>query len=79
MLWLLPLVPLVGKGFVKIIISAVILATFWSTWLLLLHYSALLELHFPGPDLLVSRNLFLILPWCLLNFLLKRTSDWRPP
>ena len=47
-LWLLPLVPLVGKGFVKIIISAVFLATCGSTRLLLRHYSDLLELRFLG-------------------------------
>jgi hypothetical protein len=79
MLWLLPLVPLVGRGFVKIIISAVFLATCESTRLVLLHYSDLLELRFPGPELLVARNLFLILLWCLRLFLLERTSDRRPP
>lgn len=79
MLWLLPLVPLVGKGFVKIIISAVFLAACGATRLLLLHYSDLLELRFPGPDLLLARNLLLVLLWGLLLFMIEKTSDQQPP
>ena len=78
MVWLLPLVPLAGKGFVKIIISAVFLATCASTRLLLLNYSDLLELRFPGPDLLLARNLLLVLLWVLLLLLSGKTSDERP-
>jgi hypothetical protein len=79
MLWLLPLVPLVGKRFVKIVISAVFLAACGATRLLLLHYSDLLDLRFPGIDLLVARNLLLVLLWGLLLFMLERTSDQQPP
>ena len=79
MLWLLPLVPLAGKRFVKIIISAVFLAACASTRLLLLHYSDLLELRFPAPDLLLARNLLLVLLWVLLLLVRDKTSDERPP
>jgi Glycosyltransferase family 87 len=79
MLWLLPLVPLVGKGFVKIIISAIFLAACASTRLLLLHYSDLLEMRFPGPDLLLARNLLLVLLWVMLLFVRDKTTDERPP
>src|SRR3712207_8995746 len=59
MLWLVPLVPLVGKRFVKIGISAVFLAACGTTRLMLIHYQELVFLRFPGPDLLVARNLLL--------------------
>jgi hypothetical protein len=78
MLWILPLVPLVGKRFVKIVISAVFLAACGATQLLLLHYGDLLELRFPGPDLLVARNLLLVLLWVLLLCMFERTSQQRP-
>lgn len=75
MLWLLPLVPLVGKRFVKIGISAVFLAACGATRLVLIHYSDLVYLRFPGPDLLFLRNLLLVLLWALLLFMLGKTSD----
>jgi hypothetical protein len=78
MLWLLPLVPLVGRRLVKIAISAVFLAACGATRLLLLHYSDLLELRFPGPDLLFARNLLLVLLWVLLLCMLERTSQQQP-
>ena len=78
MLWLLPLVPLVGKRFVKFVISSVFLAACGATRLLLLHYGDLLELRFPGPDLLVARNLLLVLLWVLLLCMLEGTSRQRP-
>jgi len=75
MLWLLPLVPLVGKRFVKIGISAVFLAACGATRLVLIHYSDLVYLRFPGPDLLLLRNLLLAFLWALLLFVLGKTSD----
>jgi len=75
MLWLLPLVPLVGKRFVKIGISAVFLAACGATRLVLIHYSDLVYLRFPGPDLLLLRNLLLVFLWALLLFVLGKTSD----
>jgi hypothetical protein len=79
MLWLLPLAPLVGKGVVKIIISAVFLAACGATRLILLHYSDLLALRFPGPDLLLARNLLLVLLWVCLLLARDKISDEQPP
>ena len=75
MLWLLPLVPLVGKRFVKFGISAVFLAACGTTRLMLTHYQDLVFLRFPGPDLLLARNLLLVLLWALLLFVLERDAD----
>jgi hypothetical protein len=74
MLWLLPLVPLVGKRFVKFGISAVFLAACGTTRLMLTHYQDLVFLRFPGPDLLLARNLLLVLLWALLLFVLERDA-----
>ncbi|MDQ3251655.1 MAG: glycosyltransferase 87 family protein [Actinomycetota bacterium] len=79
MLWLLPLVPLAGRGFARIGISAVFLAACGVTRLVLIHYPDLVYLRFPGPDLLLARNLLLVLLWVLLLFMLDRTSDQHPP
>jgi hypothetical protein len=79
MLWLLPLVPLAGRGFKRIGISAVFLATCGVTRLVLIHYRDLVYLRFPGPDLLLVRNLLLVLLWGLLLLMLDRPSDQRPP
>jgi hypothetical protein len=72
MLWLLPLVPLAGHRFVMIVISAVFLAACGTTRLVLIHYTDLLALRFPGPDLLLFRNLLLVLLWGLLIFRIER-------
>ncbi len=79
MLWLLPLIPLAGRGFVRIGISAVFLAACGVTRLVLIHYRDLVYLRFPGPDLLLARNLLLLLLWALLLFMLDRTSDQHLP
>jgi hypothetical protein len=79
MLWLLPLAPLAGKRFAMIIISAVFLAACGATRLVLVHYADLLALRFPGPDLLLARNLLLVLLWVLLLLLRDKPSDERPP
>jgi hypothetical protein len=75
MLWLLPLAPLAGRGFVRIGISAIYLAACGVTRLVLIHYRDLVYLRFPGPDLLLARNLLLVLLWVLLLFMLDRTTD----
>ncbi|CAA9290759.1 MAG: Integral membrane protein [uncultured Chloroflexia bacterium] len=75
MLWLLPLAPLAGRGFVRIGISAVFLAACGVTRLVLIHYRDLVYLRFPGPDLLLARNLLLVLLWVLLLFMLDRPTD----
>ena len=79
MLWLLPLVPLAGRGFVRIGISAVFLAACGATRLVLIHYNDLVFLRFPGPELLLARNVLLLVLWALLLLLLDKTSDQQPP
>ncbi len=77
MLWLLPLVPLAGRGFTRIGISVVFLAACGVTRLVLVHYRDLVYQRFPGPDLLLVRNLLLVLLWGLLLFMLDKASDKR--
>ena len=79
MLWLLPLVPLVGRRLVRIGISAVFLAACGATRLVLEYYRDLLYLRFPGPDLVLVRNLLLVLLWGLLLFLVDKTSEQEAP
>jgi len=43
--------------------------------LMLIHYQDLVFLRFPGPDLLLARNLLLVLLWALLLFVPERNSD----
>jgi len=64
-IWLLPLVPLGGIG-----VSAVFIAACWATTQVFpIHYGDLVNLRSPGPDLLLVRNLLLVLLWGLLLFL----------
>jgi Glycosyltransferase family 87 len=64
-IWLLPLVPLGG-----IWASAVFLAACWTTTQVFpIHYGDLVNLRAPGPDLLLARNLLLVLLWSLLLLL----------
>jgi hypothetical protein len=79
MLWLLPLVPLVGRRYLRIVISAVYFAACGTTRLMLDHYRDLVYLRFPGPDLLLVRNLLLVLLWGLLLFMVDRISDQQAP
>jgi hypothetical protein len=69
-LWLLPLVPLGAGGAAGIGVSAVFLAVCWTTTQVYpVHYEDLLDLRSPGPDLLLARNLLLVMLWTLLLFL----------
>jgi hypothetical protein len=67
MIWLLPLVPLGAGGIAGIVVSAVFLAICWmTTQVYPIHYADLLDVRFPGPDLLITRNLLLVALWSLL-------------
>jgi Glycosyltransferase family 87 len=69
-IWLLPLVPLSAGGLAGIGVSAVLLAVCWTTTQVFpIHYGDLVNLRAPGPDLLLARNLLLVLLWGLLLFL----------
>ena len=67
MIWLLPLVPLSAGGFVGIIICALFLAACFATTLVFpFHYADLLSFRYPGPELLLARNLLLVILWVTL-------------
>jgi hypothetical protein len=69
-LWLLPLVPLGAGGVAQVGVSAVFLAVCWTTTRVYpVHYEDLLDLRSPGPDLILARNLLLVLLWTLLLLL----------
>jgi hypothetical protein len=69
-IWLLPLVPLSAGGLAGIGVFAVFLAACWTTTQVFpVHYGDLVNLRAPGPDLLLVRNLLLVLLWGLLLFL----------
>ena len=64
MVWLLPLVPLSAGGVVGAIICALFLAACLTTTLVFpIHYGDLLSFRYPGPELLLARNLLLIILW----------------
>jgi hypothetical protein len=67
MLWLLPLVPLSAAGVMGIVVCATFLVACFATTLVFpLHYDDLLSFSYPGPELLLARNLLLVLLWAML-------------
>jgi hypothetical protein len=69
-IWLLPLAPLSVGGVSGLGVSAVFLATcYLTTQVFPIHYGDLLSLRSPGPQLLLARNLLLVLLWGLMLFL----------
>jgi glycosyl transferase family 87 len=77
-IWLLPLVPLSAGGALSLVLSAIFLAIcYLTTQVFPLHYDDLLNLRFPGPDLLLARNLLLVLLWGLLLLLPGDASGKR--
>jgi uncharacterized membrane protein len=64
MIWLLPLVPLSAGGVVGTTICVLFLAACLTTTLVFpLHYGDLLAFRYPGPELLLARNLLLVILW----------------
>ena len=77
-IWLLPLLPLSAGGALGLVLSALFLATcYLTTQVFPVHYDDLLNLRFPGPHLLLARNLLLVLLWGLLLFLPGDASEKR--
>jgi hypothetical protein len=75
MIWLAPLAPLSAEGTTGLGVSVVFLAACWMTTLVFpIDYSDLLNLRLPGPDLLLTRNLLLLL-WCLLLLMRRNTPE----
>jgi hypothetical protein len=73
MIWLLPLVPLSTGGAGGIVVCALFLATCFTTTLVFpIHYGDLLSFHYPGPELLIARNLLLVVLWVMLLALSTR-------
>jgi hypothetical protein len=69
-IWLLPLVPLGAAGLPGLVLSAAFLAVcYLTTQVFPTHYDDLLSLRSPGPELLLARNLLLVLLWGLLLWL----------
>jgi hypothetical protein len=79
-IWLLPLVPLSVGGVAGIVVSAIFLAAcYMTTQVFPIHYGDLLNLRPPGPELLLARNLLLVLLWILLLLLPDRIREKDPP
>lgn len=70
MIWLLPLISLASPGLAGLGVSALFLAACWlTTQIFPVHYSDLLSLRSPGPELLLARNVLLVFLWALMLFL----------
>lgn len=67
LIWLLPLMPLAAGGAAGLGVSTLLVAAcFITTQVFPTHYGDLLELRYPGPELLLARNLLLAGLWVLL-------------
>ncbi len=67
MLWLLPLLPLAATGVFGAGIAAIFLSACWTTTMIYpTHYGQLMDLDPGAVNLLVARNLLLILLWVLV-------------
>ena len=76
MIWLLPLVPLGAEGLAGAGVSLIFLTACWTTTQVFpIHYGDLLNGRYPGPDLLLARNLLLVILWALLLFLPTRNPE----
>jgi hypothetical protein len=63
-IWLLPLVPLSAGGVAGAFVCAFFLAACFTTTLIFpIHYGDLLSFRYPGPELLLARNLLLFALW----------------
>ena len=64
MIWLLPLIPLSAGGAMAVIVCALFLTACLTTTLVFpIHYNDLLVFNYPGPELLLARNLLLVILW----------------
>jgi hypothetical protein len=78
MVWLLPLVPLSAGGVVGIIICLLFLAACFATTLVFpFHYGDLLSFRYPGPELLLARNLLLVVLWTVMLALTAVAGEKR--
>jgi hypothetical protein len=78
MIWLLPLVPLGAGGAAGSVVCAVFLAVcLLTTQIFPTHYADLLTFRFPGPELLLARNLLLFVLWVMMLILPAVTREER--
>ena len=78
MIWLLPLVPLSAGGLVGTIICVLFLAACLTTTLVFpVHYADLLSFRYPGPELLLARNLLLVILWIAMLTLAAMGAEKR--
>jgi hypothetical protein len=78
MIWLLPLVPLSAGGLVGTIICALFLAACLTTTLVFpIHYADLLSFRYPGHELLLTRNLLLVILWIAMLTLAAMGAEKR--
>jgi hypothetical protein len=76
MIWLLPLVPLSAGGAAGAIVCAVFLITcLLTTQVFPTHYDDLLAFRYPGPELLLVRNLLLAALWVVMLALPAATRE----
>jgi hypothetical protein len=67
MIWLLPLIPLGAGGAAGALVCATFLAVcLLTTQVFPTHYADLLAFRFPGPELLLARNLLLVVLWVMM-------------
>ena len=69
MIWLLPLVPLSAGGLMGVVVCVLFLAACSATTLVFpVYYGDLLSFRYPGPELLLARNLLLVALWVTMLF-----------
>jgi hypothetical protein len=79
-IWLLPLVPVSAGGVAQVGVSAIFLAIcLTTTQVYPFHYADLVNLRAPGPNLLFTRNLLLVLLWILMLLLRERDRVENAP
>jgi hypothetical protein len=79
MIWLLPLIPLGASGAAGAAVCAVFLVVcLLTTQVFPTHYADLLAFRFPGPELLLARNLLLVVLWVMMLVLPAIAREERP-
>ena len=79
MIWLLPLLPLSAGGTAGAVVCAVFLVVcLLTTQVFPTHYADLLAFRFPGPELLLARNLLLAILWVMMLALPAMAREERP-
>ncbi|CAN5787720.1 hypothetical protein BH18ACT11_BH18ACT11_30460 [soil metagenome] len=79
MIWLLPLVPLSAGGAAGAIVCGLFLVVcLLTTQVFPTHYADLLAFRYPGPELLLGRNLLLVVLWVMMLALPAMARGKRP-